>query len=437
MQFYGRDSEKKSLEKIWEQSFNSATMTVITGRRRIGKTSLILDTLAGKKNFVYLFVNRTSEGVLSQSFKQAIERQCDIRIIGHNLEIHEILEQLFQYAEHEQLTLVIDEFQELDFVSKELFGRLQYIWDMYHQRSKINLIVCGSIYSMMKRIFENNKEPLFGRMTHKITLKPFRTDTLKQILHDHNPNYTPEDLLFLYSLTGGVPMYVSQLMNLKATTKDSMIDAVCSVGSRFLNEAPEMLIGEFGRQYTNYFGILQLIASGMTSQKEVDSVVGKSTGQYMQLLENEYSLIERNLPFGSKPGCRNVRWRVSDNFLSFWFRFIAPNSQLTAVGNMALLRETINDEYTQYSGLMLERYFRQKYSEQERVTEVSAWWDKKGVNEIDLIALYRLDRHALVAEVKHNKAKIDLQTLNTKATQIKQFLPRYKIETVGLSMDDM
>lgn len=437
MQFYGREAETKSLEKIWEQSFDSATMTVITGRRRIGKTSLILNTLGDKKNFIYLFVTRTSEGVLCQSFRQAIERQSSIRIIGHNLRLHEILEQLFQYAEHEQLTVVMDEFQELEYVSSEVFGRLQNLWDIYHLRSKINLILCGSIYSMMKRIFENSKEPLFGRMTHKITLKPFRTDTLKEILNDHNPTYTPEDLLFLYSLTGGVPMYVSQLMSLRATTKDSMIDAVCSVGSRFLNEAPDMLIGEFGRQYTNYFGILQLIASGMTSQKEVDSVVGKSTGQYMQLLENEYSLIERNLPFGSKPGCRNARWKVQDNFLAFWFRFIAPNSQLTAVGNMALLRETIYDGYSQYSGLMLEKYFRQKYLEQERVSEVSAWWDKKGVNEIDLIALYGLDKHAIVAEVKRNKAKIDLTALNAKASQIKKLLPKYKVETIGLSMEDM
>ena len=147
-------------------------MTVITGRRRIGKTSLILNTLGDKKNFIYLFVTRTSEGVLCQSFRQAIERQSSIRIIGHNLRLHEILEQLFQYAEHEQLTVVMDEFQELEYVSSEVFGRLQNLWDIYHLRSKINLIVCGSIYSMMKRIFENSKEPLFGRMTHKITLKP-------------------------------------------------------------------------------------------------------------------------------------------------------------------------------------------------------------------------------------------------------------------------
>ena len=437
MNFYGREQESESLKRIWEQSFQTATLTVMIGRRRVGKTSLILNTLGDKHNFVYLFANRTSEGVLCQMFQQSIRRQTDIPIVGHNLRLYELVEQLFQHAEREQLTLVIDEFQELEYVSPDFFGQLQYLWDTYHQRSKINFIVCGSIYSMMKRIFENSKEPLFGRMTHKITLKPFRTETLKQILKDYNPQYSPEDLLFLYTVSGGVPMYVSLLMNQNATTKDSMLDAIFSIGSRFLNEAPEMLVGEFGKQYTNYFGILQLIASGMTTQKEIDSVVGKSTGQYMQMLENEYSLIQRNLPYGSKPGSRNVRWRLNDNFLAFWFRFIAPNSQVLAVDNMGLLREMVVDGYTQYSGLMLEKYFRQKYAEMERVTEVSSWWDRSGENEIDLIAVSSIDRQVTIAEVKRNRSKIDLGALQEKSKLIKPLFSRYKIQTVGLSLEDM
>ena len=175
----------------------------------------------------------------------------------------------------------------------------------------------------------------------------------------------------------------------------------------------------------------------MTSQKEIDSVVGKSTGQYMQVLENEYSLIQRNLPYGSKPGCRNVRWRLNDNFLAFWFRFIAPNSQMLAMDNMKLLQEVIEDGYTQYSGLMLEKYFRQKYAEQERVTEVSSWWDRSGENEIDLIAVYGLDRQVTIAEVKRNRSKIDLRLLDEKVKQIKPLFPRYRIQTVGLSLEDM
>ena len=72
------------------------------------------------------------------------------------------------------------------------------MWDRYSPLAKINFIVCGSIYSLMKHIFEDHKEPLFGRLTSKFVLKPFKTSVLIEILRDYNPAYTPDDLLCLY-----------------------------------------------------------------------------------------------------------------------------------------------------------------------------------------------------------------------------------------------
>ena len=81
------------------------------------------------------------------------------------------------------------------------------------------MIACGSIYNMMHKIFDNEDEPLYGRQDCRLNMLPFRISVLKQILHDHNPQYTSEDLLCLYALTGGVAKYVSWLMDAKATTK--------------------------------------------------------------------------------------------------------------------------------------------------------------------------------------------------------------------------
>ncbi len=79
----------------------------------------------------------------------------------------------------------------------------------------------------------------------------------------------------------------------------------------------------------------------------------------------------------------------------------------------------------------------QRYAEQERVTEVSSWGDRKDEMGIDLIAVDGLDRQVTVAEVKHNRSKIDLQLLNEMVKQIKPLFPRYKKQTVGLSLEDM
>lgn len=98
---------------------------------------------------------------------------------------------------------------------------------------------------MMKKIFENNKEPLFGRLTSKIILKPFSVSTIKEILKDYNPKYTPEDLLAFYLITGGVAKYVALLMEAGAVTFNQMIRYTIRPDSPFLSEGRDLLISEF------------------------------------------------------------------------------------------------------------------------------------------------------------------------------------------------
>ncbi len=107
------------------------------------------------------------------------------------------------------------------------------------------------------------------------------------------------------------------------------------------------------------------------------------------------------------------------------------------LGKFDLLEESILNEYTQFSGLVLEKYFRQLYGEKDRVTEVSHWWDNQGEHEIDLIALERLDHQATIAEVKRNPNKFSYQTLEAKYEHIKKNLRGYKVNLIGLSMQDM
>lgn len=198
-----------------------------------------------------------------------------------------------------------------------------------------------------------------------------------------------------------------------------------------------MLVGEFGRKFQIYYSILQLIANGMNSQSAIDGVVQKNTGRYLDTLESEYSLIQKLRPMWAKPNSQGVKYYIDDNFLMFWFRFIESNRSMIELGKYDLLLETIRGEYTQYSGMVLERYFRQMYGEKERVTEVSHWWDNQGENEIDLIAIEKLDSRATVAEVKRNPNKYNPKMLENKFENIRHNLRGYKVELMGLSMEDM
>ena len=384
-----------------------------------------------------IFVARKSEVLLCAQYQPVIQETLGIRIYGEIREFAQLFELLMQHSQKENFTLIIDEFQEFLYINPSIVSDIQRIWDQYHATSKINFIVCGSVYSMMKRIFEDRKEPLYGRLTARIALHPFTTTVIKEILADHAPQFTSEDLLCLYLLTGGVAKYITLLMEAKAFNKTAMINYALSEGSPFLTEGKDMLISEFGKDYANYFSILSLIAEGKTTQREIDSIINKNTGSYLANLEDEYSLIKKVKPMFAKPNSRATRYCLQDNFLRFWFRFIFSNNAVLEMGKNHLLIEYVEKNYEQYSGLLLEKYFRELIAEEEEVTDVGNYWDKNGENEIDLIALNRFNKTALIGEVKRNPRKISIPALEKKGETLHKELNDYKITFKGFSLKDM
>jgi AAA+ ATPase superfamily predicted ATPase len=139
----------------------------------------------------------------------------------------------------------------------------------------------------------------------------------------------------------------------------------------------------------------------------------------------------------SKPESRNTHWNIADNFLHFWFRFIYSNQAFIEMGKYDLLKLYITNIYEQYSGLLLEKSFRQKFAEEEIITALGNFWDSNGENEIDLIALNDFDKTATIAEVKSNPNNISLQTLAMKTVAIQKQLTKYEVSLKALSLNDV
>ena len=438
MKFYDRENELKILRTNWAQTKRRGHLTVLIGRRRIGKTTLLTKNAEDNSQpLLYLYVSKDNERVLVRKFQETAEQVLGLQIYGQLETFAQFFEQLLKYGQKEHFTLVFDEFQNFLKVNPAIPSHIQDLWDRYHGKSRVNMVACGSIYNMMHKIFDNEDEPLYGRQDCRLNMQPFRISVLKQILQDHNPKYKAEDLLCLYALTGGVAKYVAWLMDAKATTKPKMLRWVTQAGSPYLTEGTELIMSEFGKDYTNYLSILQLIAAGMTTQSEIDGAIGKNTGAYLDNLEVEYSYIHRKQSLFSKPGSRNIRWQLDDCFLRFWFRFILRNQALIEMERNDMLLELVERDYEQYSGLVLEQYFRQKWMEEEQVTLVGNYWDRKGENEIDIIALNDIDKTAIVAEIKRQKKKFNPTGLASKVTTLNKELAKYKVSQIGLSMEDM
>lgn len=424
MKFYNRETEIKKLHDIKEQSNNNAQFSVITGRRRIGKTQLLLKAYENT-NFLYFFVAKKSEIILCKDFQQELKTKLNIPILGEVQSFSDLFEYIVLLSYHQNITLIIDEFQEFFTINPSIYSDMQRIWDLYKDKSKLNLIVSGSVISLMYKIFENHKEPLFGRANHFIRLKAFNVETLKEIIFDYNPNYQPDDLLALYSFSGGVAKYVQLFMDNGWITKDKMIDGMIDENSIFIYEGKNLLIDEFGKEYGIYFSILTAIAEGKTKRTDIENLLKKEIGGYLTKMEKDFNLIKKQQPIFSNNNNKNIRYLIEDNFITFWFRFIYKYSSMIEIGAYEQLKKIIHRDYSTFSGYMLEKFFRDKAKISQSYTSIGNYWDRKGETEIDFIGIDELEKRIDFAEIKRQKDNISLgkveQKVNDFLTQHYQF----------------
>ena len=436
MRFYNREKELELLGRIETLSVNDAQMTVLIGRRRIGKTSLLRHFIADKPA-VYLFLAKKSETLICAELTEAIKQSLGVELYGEYRQFKEVFRFLLDLSKKQHFTLILDEFQEFTSINPAVFSEMQNLWDVTKAESKMNLILCGSVYSMMNKIFENAKEPLFGRATNRIHLKPFTINTLKEILAENYTGFTNDDLLAFYLFTGGVARYVELLVSRKAFTLNDILNEIFSDNSILLDEGKNILVDEFGKEYSTYFSILTLIASSKTSRSEIESVLEMSVGGYLERLDADFGLIRKVRPVLAKSGSRNLKYSISDNFLNFWFRFIYKYRSSIEIGNFDYVRSIVGRDYATFSGLILEKYFVEKMILSQKYSTIGTYWEKANQNEIDIVAINEMEKKALFAEVKRKKENINLNVLKEKSTKIAQSLPGYEISYQGFSIEDM
>ena len=131
---------------------------------------------------------------------------------------------------------------------------------------------------------------------------------------------------------------------------------------------------------------------------------------------------------------------IDDNFFTFWFRFIFKYTHILEIGGYKQLRNLIKRDYPTFSGLILERYFREKAIESEKYTLIGRWWDRKGENEIDMVASNEFDKTVKIYEIKRNRKNIDFTALEQKVKTMLiavHLFNGYDVEIKGLDMQDM
>jgi len=436
MKFYGRKEELTALENKYNQlEQHSSVMTVITGRRRVGKT-VLAEKYARDKKHLYFFISKKSEKLLCEEFASIIKQNLSIPIIGELSRFSQIFNLLLEYSKSQKLVLIIDEFQEFHSINPSVYSEIQHLWDSYKETSKMHVIFIGSVYSLMVKIFQGSHEPLFGRADHILTLRPFTLRTLKNILIEYN-HYTPEILFGFFLFSGGIPRYIDIFIKNDVYSPREIMNFYCSVESPFLEEGKTILVEEFGKEYGTYFSILEMLSRGRTSRSEIESILEKDIGGYLERLVSVFNIVTKVRPVGSKITSRNQKYKITDNFLKFWFRFIYKNRTYVEQRSYNLLLEEIEKSYSTYSGPILESFFLQLFAEEKRYHLIGTYWERGNTNEIDLFAVDNNRKVVTIGEVKLNKNKINLSVLKEKSVNILQKYKGYKVEYLALSFEDI
>lgn len=328
MKFYGRKEELHTFSSQIPLLENCSRLVVLTGRRRVGKTTLI--TKFAKESsipFLYFFIQRGySEAELVKSCLKQIQNDLNLEGFLPDLsKFSEVVQYVLQLSKTNPLILIIDECQELDYAAPKYWSELQNIWDKNKNDSKLLLVMSGSILSAIKHIFSDSNEPLYGRTDLFLKLQPFGCRTIKQYLRDVNPNYSAEDALLFYAMTGGVPRYMELITSSGFIDTDGFKSFLFSQASSWYRQDGYVILGnEFRPESNAYFSLLRAVAHGKTQWNELQNEVTINLAPYMSRLESQFNLLKKHYPFGKAASGKGVRYLLNDEYFRFWFKFIEP-----------------------------------------------------------------------------------------------------------------
>jgi len=348
--FVGREEELIFLENAYKK--DKSQMIVIYGRRRVGKTCLLHKFIKDKKHTYFLCTKgneieqiRLLSGFIAESMGDAVVAQSpfsDWRT-------------LFMYLQSriggERFVLVIDEFPYLINANSAVTSIFQKYWDEYLTGTNIMLVLCGSSISMMEREVLAYNSPLYGRRTGQWKVEPM---TFEESLDFFPPETDIEEAVKIYSITGGIPFYLTELDPGKPAI-DNILENVARKG-RMLYEEGEFLIREELREPLTYFSILSALSAGNTKQTQIADNIGMATTalpRYLSTLER-LGFIEKNTPVTDYSRSKKTVYRIKDHFVNFWFSFIYPYKSYIEEGNYSRYKEVLNRDFNKHVSFVFE-----------------------------------------------------------------------------------
>lgn len=396
--FLGREKELAMLENIYRSK--KFEFGVIHGRRRVGKTTLLKESIAGKRS-LYLLAQQANAKTNLDLFSKSYGGLIGAGQITYS-SFHDFFDVLFK---ENDLIVVLDEFTYLTDVDSSIESVLQGLIDKYKDVSTIKFIVSGSEIGMYENLFSVSK-PLFNRQTFEYHLK--ECDYLESSLY--YPSFSSIDKIRAYAVFGGLPYYLAQIDD-QITLEQNIKKLITNENARFSNEVSMLLHSEL-RSIQEYQSVLQAIHSGSTKLSEIDSKssiqdTAKTSKYVKKLLELE--IIEKEYKFLENPSSKSHLFRIKNNFIAFHYHFIWKNQASRILMSEDDYYETfiqgeldhfVSLRFEKISEQYLKRYYKQR--NQEPVINMGRYWynNRKTNTDIEIDLCVKTKNHIHIYECK-------------------------------------
>ncbi|MDD3415873.1 MAG: ATP-binding protein [Lachnospiraceae bacterium] len=340
MKFIGR---KEFLNKLKKQvDTDEMSFSLIYGRRRVGKSELVKETLrCASEKSIYFECKQVAEESNVVSLSAIVSDVMGLPKLGYT-DIESLLDYIFKLAVNEKLILVLDEYPYLRESVKGLDSILQSQIDKYRESSKLKLIILGSYVEIMRSLLEHSN-PLYGRVDLTIDLK--QMDYYESALF--YPEFSPEDKVRIYSVFGGIPYY-NRLIDDKKSVRDNMIDLIASSGARLENEVSMYLSAEISK-IINANEVFEALARGYSRYSDILSQSHVSSGPTLiDVLEKliKMEVVVKTAPINDPNNKRKVGYQVADNLSLFYYRYIFKYlSQITIMDSSVFFSKYIEKDF--------------------------------------------------------------------------------------------
>ena len=415
--FIDRVEELRTLEN--EYARKDASFVILYGRRRVGKTTLIQHFLSRHSGCgLYFLATREPELQNRKAFRElAADFTGNALLKAADVDWLTIFTLLAEHPSAQRKILVLDEFQYLGHSNPAFPSVMQKIWDTVLKDANVMLILCGSLITMMRQQTLDYSSPLYGRRTAQIKLKQIRYSHYG----DFYPGKNAEELIPFYAVTGGIPKYIESFRD--CSTVEEGIENLVLNPLSYLYEEPYFLLQNEVQEIGSYFSLIRAIAMGNHKLSDIASFLGvKQTGltKYLKTLM-DLDLIEREVPVTEpRPDrSKNGLYRITDNFIAFWFQFVYPYRSYLERGEKAYVMDQIKKMFVQnYVSFVYEDLCREKMWDfafrnmwDFRFDRLGRYWGPL-CGEVDILALDTMDRNMLIGECKYTTGEKGLSVLH-------------------------